>query len=84
MENLSIISNLESGFETPLSTQFACSLCDFETVQEEEIKTHMESHEICMVFSCKHCHFQVNYLFFKFTSLGKNIPMYDIFTQGRS
>jgi len=48
----------ESGFETPLSTQFACSLCDFETVQEEEIKTHMESHEICMVFSCKHCHFQ--------------------------
>jgi hypothetical protein len=26
---------------------------------EEEIKAHMESHEICMVFSCKHCNYQV-------------------------
>lgn len=38
--------------------RFSCSLCDFETFVEDEIKLHMESHEICMVFSCKHCNYQ--------------------------
>jgi hypothetical protein len=29
---------------------------------EDEIKAHMDSHEICMVFSCKHCNYQVAYI----------------------
>ena len=39
--------------------KYGCSLCDFDTEVEEEIKLHMDSHEICMVFSCKHCSYQV-------------------------
>ena len=39
--------------------KYACSLCDFDTEEEEDIKLHMDSHEICMVFSCKHCSYQV-------------------------
>ena len=42
--------------------KYGCSLCDFDTEVEEEIKLHMDSHEICMVFSCKHCSYQVKKL----------------------
>lgn len=51
---------MEQGKEdrVTFASQFSCSLCDFETIDEDDIKNHMESHEICMLFSCKHCNFQ--------------------------
>jgi hypothetical protein len=45
---------------------------------EDEIKAHMDSHEICMVFSCKHCNYQVAYITVLSGTGQRTLPYYQV------